>query len=107
MQNNGNAPAAQGNQNQGQYKNKGYGNQNNFKPRSAKNTQHRYEKKEGQHAEKAGKKGDKNQSEQKKYVTKQKANAPKTEQPAKAEEPAKTEAPAKAIDNAASQWATK
>jgi len=99
MQNNGNAPAAQGNQNQGQYKNKGY---NQRSPK--KNAQHRYEKKEGD--SKAGKKGDKNQSEQKKYVTKQKANAPKTEQPAKAEEPAKAEAPAKAIDNAASQWKT-
>ena len=43
-----NGPNAQGNQNHGQYKNKGYGKQNNFKPKSPKkNTQHRYEKKEG------------------------------------------------------------
>jgi hypothetical protein len=55
---------AQGNQNQGGYKNN-Y-NQKNFKPRSPKKND-RYVKKEGQDGQK-GKKGDKNQSE-KKYVT--------------------------------------
>jgi hypothetical protein len=56
-QNNGNAPAAQGNQNQGQYQNN-YKNKN-FKQRSPKkNAQHRYEKKEGQDGKKQ--KGEKN-----------------------------------------------
>jgi len=94
---NGNAPAPQGNQNQGNYKN--YNNQKNFNGKRSpkKNAQHRYEKKEGQDGKKQ--KGDKNQSE-KKYVTKQKKTDQKADQAPKAE---KTEAPAaKVVEQAAS-----
>lgn len=81
-------------QNQGQGK-QGY---NNNRSPKGKNTQQRYEKKDNQ---KSGKKGEKNQTEQKKYTPKQKKNtsAPKTEAPVVSEQPA----PVKVADIGASQ----